>query len=147
MTVKGKKGAAMVPFSKLPRMERLRVQGKADLTEEADDNDSGESEGENGATMSKAEKEKKKMRGRGRTLKRYETKLSSLSSLAPPHSTCVTDIYGSKGRMSLTLLPLHYAPNWRNRKKRPSVVNCKRRELNKPNHPRWTVSNDHAVPV
>lgn len=61
-----------LPFARLPRLERLRVSGKADETEEdgdaAGDNESGE---EGAKPLSKAEKEKKKMRGKNKSLKRY----------------------------------------------------------------------------
>ncbi|KAI0794817.1 BING4CT-domain-containing protein [Abortiporus biennis] len=62
-----------IPFSRLPRMERLRVSGKADETEDVS---GGEIEGEDddGETKhrsSKAEKEKKKMRGKNKSIKRY----------------------------------------------------------------------------
>jgi U3 small nucleolar RNA-associated protein 7 len=60
-----------IPFARLPRLERLRVQGKADETEIADDNDD---EGENLDSNSKKEvmeeREKKKMRGKRKSLKR-----------------------------------------------------------------------------
>jgi U3 small nucleolar RNA-associated protein 7 len=56
-----------IPFSRLPRLERLRVQGKADETEVVDDDD----DGDNGKTQSRAEREKRKMRGKGKSVKRY----------------------------------------------------------------------------
>ncbi|KAG1718871.1 WD40-repeat-containing domain protein [Suillus paluster] len=53
-----------IPFGRLPRLERLRIQGKADETEacEGDKNDK---------PQSRAEKEKRKMRGKGKSVKRY----------------------------------------------------------------------------
>ena len=72
--VGGRKGD--IPFARLPRLERLRVQGKADETEEVS-GDEGEGEGgdgEDGEGKKAArheEKEKKKMRGRNKALKRY----------------------------------------------------------------------------
>ncbi|KII85462.1 hypothetical protein PLICRDRAFT_115928 [Plicaturopsis crispa FD-325 SS-3] len=65
---------ADVPFSRLSRLERLRVQGKADETEipddleEAEDATAGNSSGKK---QSKEEREKRKMRGKGKSLKRY----------------------------------------------------------------------------
>ncbi|KAK7689426.1 hypothetical protein QCA50_007218 [Cerrena zonata] len=59
-----------IPFARLPRYERLRVQGKADETEELSAEDDGEGEGEEKSER-REEKEKKKMRGRNKTLKRY----------------------------------------------------------------------------
>jgi len=63
-----------VPFRKLPRLERLRVQGKADETETArDDEDNVDDTGElgRGKKSVRVEKEKMKMRGKGKALKRY----------------------------------------------------------------------------
>jgi U3 small nucleolar RNA-associated protein 7 len=58
-----------LPFARLPRHERLKVQGRADETEDISD------EGSGGDEKTKAhkreEKEKRKMRGRGKALKRY----------------------------------------------------------------------------
>ena len=60
------------PFARLPRIERLRVSGKADETEEAGEQEAGDDEKEEGASkkLTKAEKEKKKMRGKNKSLKR-----------------------------------------------------------------------------
>jgi U3 small nucleolar RNA-associated protein 7 len=63
-------GKIDLPFARLPRMERLRVQGKADETEDVAMN--GEDENVGHAATSRAEKEKKKMRGKNKSLKRYE---------------------------------------------------------------------------
>lgn len=64
------KPAVEIPFARLPRLERLRVQGKADETEigngESDDDDESK-------PQSKEEREKRKMRGKGKSLKRYVT--------------------------------------------------------------------------
>lgn len=61
-----------VPFARLPRIERLRVQGKADETEEGVEEDAPEGETEEAhRTLNKAEREKKKMRGKNKSLKRY----------------------------------------------------------------------------
>ena len=62
-----------VPFARLPRLERLRVSGRADETEEGAEGAVAEGSGdeEPAARMSKAEKEKKKMRGKNKSLKRY----------------------------------------------------------------------------
>lgn len=61
-----------VPFARLPRLERLRIEGKADETEldvegktdGADDDD------DRGKRTSREEREKRKMRGKGKSLKR-----------------------------------------------------------------------------
>ena len=64
-----------LPFARLPRLERLRVQGKADETEEGDEAEPGVINGDENEDSkgrpSKAEKEKNKMRGKNKSLKRY----------------------------------------------------------------------------
>ncbi|KAG2038486.1 BING4CT-domain-containing protein [Suillus americanus] len=63
-----------ITFARLPRLERLRVQGKADETELVNDDveDVAEADGDkNDNPQSRAEKEKRKMRGKGKSLKRY----------------------------------------------------------------------------
>ncbi|TDL19025.1 BING4CT-domain-containing protein [Rickenella mellea] len=72
---------ADIPFARLPRMERLKVQGKADETEENDDDDhhhyndgGGDDDGAEaakGPRKTKEEKEKTKMRGKGKSMKRF----------------------------------------------------------------------------
>jgi U3 small nucleolar RNA-associated protein 7 len=62
----------VVPFRSLSRLERLRVQGKADETEvvqEQEEEDDADATGDKKAKP--AEKEKMKMRGKGKALKRY----------------------------------------------------------------------------
>jgi len=60
-----------IPFARLPRLDRLRAQGKADETEVVSDDDDDDDGDKNGKTLSKAEKEKRKMRGKGKSVKRY----------------------------------------------------------------------------
>ncbi|KAF9488792.1 BING4CT-domain-containing protein [Pleurotus eryngii] len=55
------------PFARLPRIQRLKVSGKADETEEVES----EVEGDHGKKESREEREKRKMRGKGKSLKRY----------------------------------------------------------------------------
>ncbi|KZT34905.1 BING4CT-domain-containing protein [Sistotremastrum suecicum HHB10207 ss-3] len=67
------------PFSKLPRLERLKAQGKADETElgsedaadEVDDEDEEADGAGSGKTKTQKVKDKMKMRGRGKTMKRF----------------------------------------------------------------------------
>ncbi|KAJ7103776.1 WD40-repeat-containing domain protein [Mycena epipterygia] len=56
-----------IPFARLPRLDRLRVQGKADESEVVDPDDTAP----DGRKLTKEEKERKKMRGKGKSLKRY----------------------------------------------------------------------------
>jgi hypothetical protein len=75
MTVKGTDSTGGIPFARLPRSERLKVQGKYDETEvvdSADEDDGGDQEGqEERKAKRKEEKEKKKMRGKNKSLKRF----------------------------------------------------------------------------
>ena len=69
--------ASKVPFAQLPRLEKLRVQGKADDTEigDADDGDADE----NGKKEDREVREKRKMRGKGKSMKRSVTSLPFLT--------------------------------------------------------------------
>lgn len=67
------KPSVEIPFARLPRLEKLRVQGKADETEVlSDDEQASDAEADPEAkARHKEEKEKKKMRGKNKSLKRY----------------------------------------------------------------------------
>ncbi len=69
-----------IPFARLPRLERLRVQGKADETEEQDEGLESADDAKGGQVgrekPTKVEKEKKKMRGKNKSLKRYSITIS-----------------------------------------------------------------------
>ncbi|KAA1477842.1 BING4CT-domain-containing protein [Dentipellis sp. KUC8613] len=58
-----------IPFARLPRLQRLQVQGKADETELVSDAEGDEEAG--GKKVDREEREKRKMRGKGKSLKRY----------------------------------------------------------------------------
>jgi len=60
-------GKSDIPFARLPRQHRLKLQGRADETEEVSE----EEEGEGGKAARKEEKEKKRMRGKNKAMKRY----------------------------------------------------------------------------
>ncbi|KAG5643435.1 hypothetical protein DXG03_000943 [Asterophora parasitica] len=62
------KSVPETPFARLPRMERLKVSGKADITEDQSD---GEEVDDNGKKVSRGERERRKQRGKGKSLKRY----------------------------------------------------------------------------
>jgi len=64
------KPAVEVPYARLPRIERLRVSGKIDETEDNSEDEEGVN-GEEGKKLSKEEREKRKTRGKGKSLKRY----------------------------------------------------------------------------
>lgn len=61
------KPSVEIPYSRLSRLERLKVSGKADETEETD----GENAGDKPVKISKEEREKRKLRGKGKSLSRY----------------------------------------------------------------------------
>ncbi|KAK1230962.1 putative U3 small nucleolar RNA-associated protein 7 [Marasmius sp. AFHP31] len=56
-----------VPFARLSRMERLKIQSKADDTEVVESDD----EEDQGGKGDKEERERRRMRGKGKSLKRY----------------------------------------------------------------------------
>ncbi|KAH9973672.1 WD40-repeat-containing domain protein [Lactifluus volemus] len=63
-----------VAFSRQPRLERLRIQGKADETEVVSSENDEAADGPNGEAASKLdrlERQKRKTRGKGKSLKRY----------------------------------------------------------------------------
>ncbi|KAG5649316.1 hypothetical protein H0H81_004659, partial [Sphagnurus paluster] len=68
-TTIGGKPPAEIPFARLPRMERLKVAGKADETEVLSDGD-GEVDGD-GKKVSREERERRKQRGKRKSLKRH----------------------------------------------------------------------------
>ena len=61
------KSAAAIPYARLPRMERLKISGKADTTED----NSGDEREVDGKKESHEEREKRRMRGKGKSLSRY----------------------------------------------------------------------------
>lgn len=63
-------GKPDIPFARLPRQHRLKLQGRADEIEEASEEEV-ENQGEEGKASRKEEKEKKRMRGRNKAMKRY----------------------------------------------------------------------------
>lgn len=81
----------VVSFRSLPRLERLRAQGKADETEIVQEQEEEEDDANpTGEKAKRVEKEKKKMRGKGKALKRYLKKKrkniiepSTVSSASP----------------------------------------------------------------
>ena len=75
-----------IPYARLPRIERLKVSGKVDDTEDH----SGEDEvGVDAETkkMHKEEREKRKMRGKGKSLKRYLRK--QRKNVIDPAAVCL----------------------------------------------------------
>jgi hypothetical protein len=110
-------GKVETPYARLPRIERLRVSGKADETELADADEGAEeaAEADTHANTSKAAKEKNKMRGKNKSLKRYLRKhrknvidpqtvrttltpLRSRSNLGIPSGCCSCQVRKGEGR-------------------------------------------------
>ena len=62
-----------IPFARRPRLERLRAQGKADVTEDVSEADVMTDDPADAVVTRErdhAEREKRKMRGKGKSLKR-----------------------------------------------------------------------------
>lgn len=68
------------PFARLPRLEKLRVQGKADETEVGKE-DGGEGD-DSGKKEDREVREKRKMRGKGKSMKRSVILALSLAQAA-----------------------------------------------------------------
>ncbi|KDR85947.1 hypothetical protein GALMADRAFT_395963 [Galerina marginata CBS 339.88] len=64
-----------IPFARLPRIDRLRMSGKIDDSEDRgsaqDEGDGGEEGDEETKKKNREEREKRKMRGKGKSMKRY----------------------------------------------------------------------------
>lgn len=104
------------PFARLPRLERLRIQGKADETEIADGGDDDEDTG--GKKQDREEREKRKMRGKGKSMKRFVA--FPLVKFVLEADCYFIDICGSSAKTLLTpqqcvpfqnLFPLFKLPN------------------------------------
>lgn len=93
------KPAVEIPYARLPRLERLKVSGKADETDV--DNEEGDGDGDvddpNGGKKSREEREKRKMRGKGKSLKRFDYS----ASYFPLMLMFRIDTCASSGKMSL----------------------------------------------
>ena len=61
------KSAGAIPYARLSRMERLKISGKADVTED----NSGDEREVDGKKETQEEREKRRMRGKGKSLSRY----------------------------------------------------------------------------
>lgn len=60
-----------IPYARLPRIDRLRVSGKIDETEEQEEDDEANGMDEESKKKNREEREKRKMRGKGKSMKRY----------------------------------------------------------------------------
>lgn len=95
-----------VPFAQMPRMDRLKVAGKYDLTEEpesdeevdGDEKDDGEMESAMGKGAEKKELKKSvknKMRGKNKSMKRYLRK--HRRNVIDPQTVCYVTLYWIRG--------------------------------------------------
>ncbi|ETW75333.1 hypothetical protein HETIRDRAFT_461283 [Heterobasidion irregulare TC 32-1] len=120
-------GAGAVPFARLPRLERLRVSGKADETEVVSDGaDDGTDDGKTGGgKRDREEREKRKMRGKGKSLKRYLRK--QRKNVIDPKAVAVrAKLEKEKGerrraREAAKGVPRDHKPSALDRFKRPSA--------------------------
>lgn len=78
----GSNGNPDTPFARLPRQHRLKLQGRADETEEVSE----EGEGGEGKASCQEEKERKRMRGRNKAMKRYLRK--QRKNVIDPKAVC-----------------------------------------------------------
>ena len=114
-------GTHDIPFARLPRLERLRVQGKADETEEADAgapaaDDDDEDDGAQ-KKVTKEEKEKKKMRGKNKALKRYLRK--QRKNVIDPRAVSSSTVQRFEDRFSpRASLRLLFGRSWRSKEKK-----------------------------
>ncbi|PPR07178.1 hypothetical protein CVT26_012607 [Gymnopilus dilepis] len=60
-----------VPYARLPRIDRLRVSGKMDESEDVSDEEGEEGMDEETKQKRREEREKRRMRGKGKSMKRY----------------------------------------------------------------------------
>jgi U3 small nucleolar RNA-associated protein 7 len=97
-TVDGKPSVD-IPFSILPRLQRLHVQGTADETEVVDEAEEDRDMDPEAKKQAREEREKRKMRGKGKSLKR-----SAFICLSCFHSQMLHNVgtCGNSGRTSLT---------------------------------------------
>lgn len=80
-------GKTDVPFARLPRQHRLKLQGRTDETEEVSEvEDDGEA-GEEGKATRK-EEEKRRMRGKNKAIKRYLRK--QRKNVIDPKAVCIS---------------------------------------------------------
>jgi len=80
-----------VPFARQPRLDRLRIQGKADETEDVSENEAIEhpAYSSNSPNRDPTGPEKRKMRGKGKSLKRYLRK--QRKNVIDPRAIAVRD--------------------------------------------------------
>lgn len=78
------------PFARLPRQHRLKLQGRADETEEISEEEDGDG-GEEGKASRKEEKEKRRMRGKNKAMKRYLRK--QRKNVIDPKAVCPSLVF------------------------------------------------------
>jgi len=126
-----------IPYARLPRLERLRVSGKIDNTEEKSEDD--EEGDEEARSKRREEREKKKMRGKNKSMKRYLRK--HRKNVIDP-----TTVLASYTFFFVCILcqiyRLQYGRSWRSNEKRKGGLPLKHlaKWLNT-SHLLWIVSN------
>jgi len=126
-----------IPYARLPRLERLRVSGKIDNTEEKSEDD-GDGD-EEARSKTREEREKKKMRGKNKSMKRYLRK--HRKNVIDP-----TTVLASYSFFFVCILcrlyRLQYGRSWRSKEKTKGELSLK--HLAKwlmTSHLLWIVSN------
>jgi len=86
-----------VPFARRPRLDRLRIQGKADDTEALSESEyamEGQGDRSNPPKRDRVEQEKRKMRGKGKSLKRYLRK--QRKNVIDPKAAAVREVFAKE---------------------------------------------------
>lgn len=143
-TASDEKSSSGIPYARLPRLERLRVSGKLDDTEEKSDEDE-DVERRTERREEREEREKKKMRGKNKSLKRYLRK--HRKNVIDP-TTVITFQSIFLDWFMPFLNRLLYAKSWRNKRRRKGKLPLKHlARQSKTSHLPWIVSNGHNTIV
>lgn len=95
---------AELPFSKKPRLDRLRALGKADEPLASEEEEEGEGGNDEERRARREEKAKMKMRGKGKSMKRYLKK--KRKNVVDPSSVSLLTIRQTRiARQVITLIP------------------------------------------
>jgi U3 small nucleolar RNA-associated protein 7 len=121
-----------IPYARLPRLERLKVSGKADETEV--DNEEWDADDPNATKKDREEREKRKMRGKGKSLKRFAYSASypynfycymlyrylrkKRKNVIDPAAVSSILIFLLQTRIDFDIRRLRYGPNWISRESR-----------------------------
>lgn len=102
------------PFARLPRLERLRIQGKADETEILESSGD-EDQGPSGKKEGSVARKKRKLRGKGKSMKRFLRK--QRKNVIDPTTVCYLCMTNCRQLIYSLGYRLLSAPNSKNSKK------------------------------